>query len=334
MGSVKAFLTIPYPQEHDLLAKGASCVTLSGIINVDKPPGWTSFDVVKFIRGRCGERRVGHAGALDPAATGVLPILIGQATRLTEYVVDSTKSYEATIELGVTTDTYDAEGDVVARQNTSAITRTQIDHALDAFRGEFLQRPPAYSAIKRQGVPLYKRARRGEEVTPDPRPVRVEELDITDYEMPILSLSLVCHAGFYVRSLAHDLGAILGIGGMLKTLRRTRVGGFRAEEAVSLDQLRPELEAGRWRHRLHAPDEVLLHWRAAILGEENATRLWHGQEAMLTSPAGTLSPGGEVKNGRDGLCRVYSLDGDFLGVTRLSGTQTLTPEKMFFAGQS
>src|SRR5690606_10744047 len=135
--------------------------------------GWTSFDVVGFVRRRCGEKRVGHAGTLDPAATGVLPVLIGQATRLTEYLVDATKAYEATVALGVVTDTYDAEGEVVSRADASGITQEQVEAALEAFRGEFMQMPPVYSALTRDGVPLYKRARRGETVELEARPVRI-----------------------------------------------------------------------------------------------------------------------------------------------------------------
>ena len=139
-------------------------MAISGILNVDKPAGWTSFDVVRFVRGRCGERRVGHAGTLDPAATGVLPVLIGRATRLTEYLVDATKAYDATVELGVATDTYDAEGEVVARADASGVALSQVEDGLQAFRGDSLQTPPIYSALKRDGVPLYKRARRGETI--------------------------------------------------------------------------------------------------------------------------------------------------------------------------
>src|SRR5688500_13742622 len=155
-----------------------NCTRMPGILIVNKPPAWTSFDVVKYVRGRCGEKRVGHAGTLDPAATGVLPLLLGSATRLTEYLVDTTKTYEATIQLGVVTETYDADGDVLSRTDASGVTRAQIEAALTQFQGNIMQAPPAYSAIKRAGVPLYRMARRGEEVAPEPRPVFVEALDI------------------------------------------------------------------------------------------------------------------------------------------------------------
>ena len=299
-------------------------MALSAILNVDKPPGWTSFDVVRFVRGRCGERRVGHAGTLDPAATGVLPVLIGQATRLTEYLVDATKAYEATIELGLTTDTYDAEGDVVARADASAVALAQVEAALDAFRGEFLQTPPAYSALKRDGVPLYKRARRGEKVEVEARPARVDILYITDWSPPDLVLHVECAKGFYVRSLAHDLGAALGVGGTLTALRRSRVGSFNAAGAVSIDDLRAAFEAGDWQRYLYAPDEVLLSWRAAILRAESAGRLRNGQLVPLTDPFPSQTD-------PHGLCRAYTTAGEFVGIARLSGPATLTAEKMFAA---
>jgi tRNA pseudouridine55 synthase len=297
-------------------------MAVSGILNLDKPAGWTSFDVVRFVRGRCGERRVGHAGTLDPAATGVLPVLIGQSTRLVQYLVDATKAYEATIELGVATDTYDGEGEVIARTDASGVTRQQAEAALEKFRGDFMQTPPAYSALKRDGVPLYKRARRGESVELEPRPVRVDQLYITGWMPPSVSLHVECAKGFYVRSLAHDLGADLGVGGMLSGLRRSRVGAFHVEDAVTLDELRRSFEAGDWQRHLFAPDEVLLRWRAAILREDNASRLRNGQPIRIER----LRPAPGESNG---LCRAYSTEGNFLGIARVSDQDELVPEKMF-----
>ncbi len=295
-------------------------MSFSGILNVDKPAGWTSFDVVGFVRGRCGVKRVGHAGTLDPAATGVLPVLIGQATRLTEYLVDATKAYEATVELGITTDTYDGEGDVVSRTDPSAVTREQIEAALGAFRGAFMQTPPIYSALKRDGVPLYKRARRGEEIEIEPRPVRVDELYITEWAPPHVSLHVECAKGFYVRSLAHDLGLALGVGGMLAGLRRSRVGAFRVEEAVSIDELRESFAGGEWERHMYAPDEVLLHWDAAILGADSASRLRNGQHISVELSRTLAS---------EALCRAYSVEGDFVAVARVSEASKLVPEKVF-----
>ena len=295
-------------------------MTVSGILNIDKPAGWTSFDVVGFVRSRCGVKRVGHAGTLDPAATGVLPVLVGQATRLTEYLVDATKAYEATIELGLTTDTYDAEGEVIERQDASRITRAEVEAVLPSFRGDFLQTPPVYSALKRDGVPMYKRARRGEAVELEPRAVRVDELYITAFDPPRLTLRVECAKGFYVRSLAHDLGAALGVGGMLSALRRTRVGAFRVEDAVPVETLRTAFEGGGWHEYLYAPDEVLLRWPAAILAQETATRLRNGLPAGVDFTWAVAN---------ESLCRAYTSEGDFAGIVRIRDAATLAAEKMF-----
>ncbi len=294
----------------------------SCILNLNKPPGWTSFDVVRFIRGRCGEKRVGHAGTLDPAASGVLPILIGRATRLTEYLVDTTKEYVADIQFGVATDTYDAEGDIVSRADASAITEASVGSALSAFQGEILQAPPVYSALKREGVPLYKRARRGEDIRAEPRPVRIDELDIIEFKPPHLRLRIVCGKGFYVRSLAHDLGAALGVGGMLSGLVRSRVGAFRLEDAVDVETLRREFEDGTWPERVIAPDEVLLTRRAAILRDEGTQDVLHGRETTLRAVSSLVVAEGD-------LCRAYSDSGDFLAVLRCRGVDRWRPEKVF-----
>jgi tRNA pseudouridine55 synthase len=295
---------------------------LNGILNVNKPAGWTSFDVVRFIRGRCGEKRVGHAGTLDPSATGVLPVLIGQATRLTEYLVDTTKEYVASIELGVATDTYDAEGEVTNRGDASSVSVHDVQKALEAFRGEIQQRPPVYSAIKREGVPLYKRARRGEDVRAEPRPVRVDQVDIIDYQAPHIKLRVVCGKGFYVRSLAHDLGGAIGTGGMLSGLVRSRVGSFRLEDAADIETLRSEFEDGSWLDRMIAPDEILLGWRAAILGEAGTLDLLHGRDTAIR-------PSSDIGVAPGDLCRAYSESGDFLAVLSCREKDRWRPEKVF-----
>jgi tRNA pseudouridine55 synthase len=275
--------------------------------------------VVAFVRKRTGVRRVGHAGTLDPAATGVLPLCLGRATRLVEYLVDATKTYVAEVTLGVTTDTYDAEGSVLATADASRVRDSDVVSALAGFRGDILQVPPVYSALKREGVPLYKRARAGEAVTLAPRPVRVDGLELLARDGPVLSLEVDCSKGFYVRSLAHDLGAALGVGAMLSGLVRSRVGRFRLEDAVPLDVLVPDLESGAWLERLVAADEVLLDWHAAILREEQALRLRNGLPVTLQWPA----PGAIER------CRAYGEDGRFLAVLRRAGPLDWRPAKVF-----
>jgi len=290
---------------------------VSGILVIDKPPGWTSFDVVAFVRGRSGVKRVGHAGTLDPAATGVLTLLMGTATRLTEYLVDAGKRYTATVELGVETDTYDRDGAVISEVDASQITQAQVEAALSAFKGNLMQVPPAYSAIKRAGEASYKAARRGDAVAMEPRPVRIDDITVISYEPPFLTLDVQCGKGFYVRSLAHDLGASLGVGGTLAALRRTRVGAFDVEHAVDLETLRAELDDGSWQGRLWAPDEVLLGLRAAVLADTNRARLLVG-----------LDPQIDAQGAADERCRAYDASGEFLAVLRHEG-QRWRPEKVF-----
>ena len=208
---------------------------VAGILVVDKPAGWTSFDVVAFVRRRSGVKRVGHAGTLDPAATGVLTLLMGTATRLTEYLVDAGKQYLATVELGVETDTYDRDGTVVAERDASGVTRAQIDAALSAFRGEIMQTPPVYSAIKVGGRRAYKLAREGEAVALAPRIVRVDSITLERFDWPMLEITVTCGKGTYIRSLARQIGQRLGTGGYLTALRRTSVGLYTIDRAITLD---------------------------------------------------------------------------------------------------
>ncbi len=301
-------------------ATRSEALSESGLLIVDKPLGWTSSDVVGFVRRRSRIKKVGHTGTLDPAATGVLPLCLGQATRLSQYLVDAGKTYLATIELGVETTTYDSEGDIVSRAEMASISEADIENALKPFIGEIEQKPPAYSAIKRQGVPLYKLARRGENVDVPARLVQVDELVVLDYTPPILRLEIDCGKGFYVRSLAHDLGQQLGIGGMLSGLVRTRVGRFRVEEAVQIETLESELESGDWRERLYAPDEVLLDWQALLVGQSNEARLRKGQTALVV----------EDKLSDDaGLCRAYGREGALVAILRRVGVGEWQPDKVF-----
>lgn len=275
------------------------------------------------MRGRSRVKRVGHTGTLDPAATGVLPLCMGQATRLAEYLSDADKTYVADIVLGVETDTYDADGEVVAIVDASQVRLEAIEAVLPRFEGDFDQVPPIYSAIKRKGVPLYKLARAGETVELPVRRVRVEALRVLSYDAPHLRLEIDCAKGFYVRSLAHDIGAALGVGGSLTGLVRSRVGSFGIDEAVDMDTLKLELEDGSWPRRLWAPDEVLNHWQALILGAENERLLRTGRPITVTE----MQPA----DGR-GLGRAYGLDGSFLAVVRREGAGAWKAEKVLKPG--
>ena len=251
---------------------------LSGFINIDKPPDMTSFDVVRVVRRAAGIRRVGHAGTLDRPATGVLPIALGPSTRLIDSLMDARKRYRATVTLGVETDTYDAAGEVQARHDASGVTCADVEDALEAFRGELLQTPPAFSAVKLEGERAWRAARRGERPQLEPRPVTVYELELTSCEPPELEIEVECSKGFYMRSLAHDLGEALGVGGHLASLSRTAVGPFRLEDATTLDDAVLMLEGGLSDELVHAPDAVLRDWPAVILGKQSIALARQGRD--------------------------------------------------------
>lgn len=211
---------------------------MHGFLNIDKPAGMTSHDVVAQIRRAARQKRVGHAGTLDPAATGVLVVALGNATRLIEYVQDSTsKRYLATLHLGITTTTDDAEGQVLETAAVPSLDSAAIERALEPFRGEISQVPPMYSALHHQGRRLHELAREGIVVERAARPVTIEQLDLLDWSSPLLMLDIMCSKGTYIRSLARDLGEALGCGAHLQALRRTAVGTFLIEDAVPLDDL-------------------------------------------------------------------------------------------------
>jgi len=229
---------------------------MEGILLVDKPTDHTSHDVVARLRGKLRMKRVGHAGTLDPMATGLLIILVGKATRVSQYLMSLDKEYEGTIELGKVTDTQDAEGEVLESIPVPAFSEADILAAVKSFLGDQYQTPPMYSAVKIDGVPLYKSARKGEEVEREPRFIRVMSWEITRFSLPRLDFRLRCTKGTYVRTLAHDLGRKLGCGAHLAALRRTASDKFHISQALTLDQINalslPEIEK-----RLIAPRDAV-----------------------------------------------------------------------------
>lgn len=211
------------------------------VLVVDKPAGMTSHDVVAKVKRSSGASKVGHAGTLDPGATGVLLVLVNRATRLAEFFVGCDKEYHGEIVLGVETDTQDGEGRIVAERDAGAITRAAVEAAFRLFEGDISQVPPMYSALKREGKPLYALARRGVVVEREPRSVRVERLELLDFRAPSVEFRIVCSRGTYVRTIAADVGGKLGCGAHLGRLARTRVGPFRLDNALSLEAI---VEAG------------------------------------------------------------------------------------------
>ncbi len=210
---------------------------MEGVFNIDKPSGISSHDVVNRLRRLTQIRRIGHAGTLDPLATGVMLLCVGRATRLIEYLVGHSKRYTATIRLGQTTDSYDSEGQVLLERPFSHITRNDIEQAIPQLSGPIEQLPPMYSAIKKDGQPLYKLARQGVEVERKPRSVTIHELKFISYDAPYLIIETHVSSGTYIRSLAYDLGEAIGCGGHITQLRRTNVGTFDIENSVALDAL-------------------------------------------------------------------------------------------------
>ena len=210
---------------------------IDGFLVIDKPRGLTSHDVVQRVRRIAKQRRVGHLGTLDPLATGVLPIALGEATKLSQLLTHGAKSYRGRLLLGVETTTYDREGEVVATREGPWPDRAVVEKALSAFEGEIEQVPPPYSAVKQAGQAAYRRARRGEEVRLEPRRVSISRVELVAFEPPFLSIEVDCSAGTYLRSMAHDLGAAMGTGAHLYELVRTRSGPFTLEQAVSLEAL-------------------------------------------------------------------------------------------------
>lgn len=209
---------------------------MNGILLVDKTAGMTSHDVVDRIRRAAGMRRVGHTGTLDPAATGLLILCLGKATRLSEFLTGLDKTYEGAILLGTTTDSYDLDGEIVEERGVPALELAQVQAACDSFTGAILQVPPMVSAVKVGGERLYKRARKGEVVEREPRPVTVREFRILDFQPPRATFRLQCTRGTYARSLCHDVGQALGCGACLADLRRTAVGKYRIEDALAVDE--------------------------------------------------------------------------------------------------
>jgi len=278
-------------------------MSVEGVLNVDKPHGLTSHDVVNQVRRISGIRRIGHAGTLDPLATGVLLLCLGRTTRLVEYLVGQPKTYEAVIRLGQTTNTYDAEGQVMVDQPV-AVSIDGIRAALPHFRGVIQQRPPLYSAIKRGGRPLYKLARQGIEVEIPLRTVTIYELQLLSWATPLLTIRVVCSAGTYIRSLAHDLGQVLGCGGHIAALRRTAVGVFKVETAVPLTGLKTE----NLFDFLQPSEVAVQHLPRLDLSAVDAATLQQGRQVAR-----------QVDQPQAELVRAYDLSGHFIGVVVANG---------------
>ena len=292
----------------------------NGIIIVDKPAGWTSMDVCAKLRGMFHEKRVGHAGTLDPMATGVLPVFIGRATRAVQYATESDKEYIAGLKLGVVTNTQDATGEIL-EERPADVTRAQLRAVLETFHGRIEQVPPMYSAIKINGKKLYELARKGKEVERKPRPVTIHTLELLEDAPPEGSdylLRVVCSKGTYVRTLCHDIGQALGCGGCMSSLRRVKAAGFTLADSVALEAVQQAVNRGEGESLLMPVDAYFARngWKASVTVRPAA-------EKRLRSGAYVSAPGVETD------CRVYSESGEFLGLGSSEGAR-LRLIKSFF----
>ena len=278
---------------------------LHGYLLIDKPVGWTSHDVVAYVRRLTGERAVGHAGTLDPVATGLLPVAVGMATRTLEFLSESAKTYLAEVTFGVRTDSYDIDGTVVASERVVAIDRDALESALEGLRGEQHQLPPMHSAVKIGGKRLYEFARRGEVIEREPRVITIHDIALFAWQSPVATMCVDCSKGTYIRSIANDLGQRFGCGAYLSNLVRLRTGPFLLDDAWTLTELAQiDLEA-EWPSVAVHPDSAMAA-RGAVVIDASGAANWIKGKAL---PA----PSGDPES-----VRVYDEQGRWLGIARRS----------------
>lgn len=295
---------------------------MDGIFNINKPVGNTSFSIISIVRRLTGERRVGHAGTLDPMASGVLPVCFGKGTRIVEFLLESSKVYRTQIELGVSTDSHDAEGNITGRCDPSTVKLEQIEQALCSFRGLIQQVPPMFSALKYKGKRLYQLAREGITVKRESRATTIHRLELLDFKTPFVTLEIECSRGTYIRSLARDLGELLGCGAHLKELVRLSYGPFDIETAVSPDQLNDAFSNNEWQQLVYPIDTVLANWSAVVVGDK--------QEQVIKNGGCVTMETSQISDDNEKRCRAYSKEGSFLAVLYLNTESgQWQPEKVF-----
>ncbi|MBM3959551.1 MAG: tRNA pseudouridine(55) synthase TruB [SAR202 cluster bacterium] len=280
-----------------------------GFLNLNKERGMTSTQVVRVVKRLTRARKVGHGGTLDPEASGVLPVCLGQACRFVDAVIGAGKEYRMTVRLGQATSTYDAEGEVTRTADASVVDRASFEAVLERFRGQIQQVPPMYSALKRAGRPLYELARSGVTVERAPRPVSITKLVLARWANPDVELVVECGRGFYARSLANDIGEALGSAAHLAGLVRTRSGPFRIEESVSVAELERMVNLGNWSERLLPSDFVLGGLRSIVLDPLLEEKVSHGSPVPVAAWTETDAVDGDR-------VRLYSTEGRFLALAR------------------
>ena len=298
----------------------------SGLLLLDKPSGPTSHDLVNLIRRGTGIRRVGHTGTLDPLASGLLIVLVGAATRLSEYLVGADKRYHAVVRFGSATDTYDAQGRVT-RESPVTFDAAELRSALQPLRGEIQQTPPQFSALKLKGRPAYARARAGEEVSLTPRRVTIYSLELLQWSPPFAALDVHCSSGTYIRSLANDLGLALASAAHLVELRRTQTGPFAIGQAISPDQLRSAFADGLWAGLLRPAAEALPDMPALWVTPAEAQMLARGMRVERSGVSADSTTPGQ-------LARAVTLDGQLAAIVEwLDSAQAYQPRKVFLESE-
>ena len=301
---------------------------INGIIIVRKEQGYTSADVVAKMRGICRQRKIGHTGTLDPNATGVLPICLGNATRLCDMLTDQSKEYIATLRLGQTTDTQDIWGQVLSDTGEKylSLEEQEITDCIMSFTGEYLQLPPMYSAIKQHGNRLYELAREGKEVEREPRRVEILSLEILSFSLPEIQIRVECTKGTYIRTLCYDIGEKLGCGAVMSALVRTHTGGFSLEDAYTLQELEQLRDAGELEKIVRSVDSCFTGFPVleTIPDADVYHKLYNGNQLtwdMVTRVSGDTQ--------KQKFYRVYDHEHIFCGVYQERGPKILTPWKMF-----
>ena len=292
----------------------------NGIVIIDKPQGWTSMDVCAKLRGILHEKRVGHAGTLDPMATGVLPVFVGQATKAVSFAEGGQKVYEAVLQLGLVTDTQDTTGETL-EERAVTVTEDEVRAALPRFLGEIEQIPPMYSALKVNGKKLYELAREGKTVERKTRPVCFYEIGILEMDLPMVRFSVTCSKGTYIRTLCHDIGQKLGCGACMEELTRTASGEYRWEDSITLDEVQKEMEEGILEKRILSISEVLKAY-PEIRCNKFGDRLLLNGNALPDNMTETQHKKGWV--------RMCTSEGNFLGIYEWDNKKhRYQPQKMF-----
>jgi len=293
---------------------------MNGVLVINKPQGWTSHDVVNKARRILQEKQIGHTGTLDPLATGVLVLCVGKATKIVRYLEADDKEYTAELKLGSTTDTQDADGKVLETREYSPPSIDQVRDVMNCFLGSIQQRPPAYSALKVNGVPSYRLARKGTIQEHKARPVTIYDIRLIEYADPIVRFTVQCSKGTYVRTLCADTGDRLGMGAHLVSLIRTRAGHFQLEKALTLEQIGELAASGAAEKALIPLNDALNGFSAVTIDESNSRRIAHGNAISLPEGPALETPNGPI--------RVLGQDGQLLAIAR-DGEGMLRPEVVF-----